>query len=187
MTEDALIAGCLTGSNRHFDELYNKYASLLYAICLRYARDADEANDVLQEGFIKVFQQLKSFDPEKGSFEGWLKRVFINLSIDNYRRKQKMLHTISTDMLGDEMPDEDDDDLQGISISEGQILELIQELPPGFRTVFNLFAVEKMKHKEIADALGISESTSKTQYIRAKKIMQKKITQFYTIHQVAVK
>jgi RNA polymerase sigma factor (sigma-70 family) len=181
MTDDALIAGCLIGSNRHFNELYEKYSSMLYAICLRYAHDADEANDILQEGFIKVFQQLKSFDKNKGAFEGWLKRIFINQSIDNYRRKQKSIHTVSAETLSEEITEDDGLD-EGVAISEKQILELIQEMPTGFRTVFNLFAVEKLKHKEIAEMLGISESTSKTQYIRAKKIMQKKIKEYCSMN-----
>jgi RNA polymerase sigma factor (sigma-70 family) len=186
MTDEALIAGCLQGSERHFNALYDAYASVLYAICLRYAEDSDEANDILQEGFIKVFQQLKTFDKEKGSLEGWLKRIFVNQSIDNYRRKKKMIKTVPADDLEEDIR-EDSEGLEGeVSITESQIMELIKEMPQGFRTVFNLYAVEKMKHKEIAEELGISESTSKTQYIRAKKIMQDKIKRFYTLNKSVV-
>jgi RNA polymerase sigma factor (sigma-70 family) len=180
MTDDALVAGCLEGSNRHFNELYDTYSHVLYGICLRYSRNSDDAYDIFQEGFIKVFQHLKTFDIEKGPLRAWLKKVFVNQSIDYYRRKSKMIHTVSADVLSEDLEDDDADTEPGIT--EEQIMELIQELPDGFRTVFNLFAIEKLKHKEIADLLGITESTSKTQYIRAKKIMQDKIKRFYTIN-----
>jgi RNA polymerase sigma factor (sigma-70 family) len=182
MTDDALIAGCLEGSERHFNELYDTYASVLYAICLRYSKDEDEAHDILQEGFIKVFKTLKSFDSSKGSLEGWLKRIFVNQSIDNYRRKAKMIKTIPADNLGEDVPDDIEMEWD---ISQEEIMTLIQSLPPGFRAVFNLFAVEKMKHKDIGELLGISESTSKTQYIRAKKIMQDKIKLFVESKSIA--
>jgi RNA polymerase sigma factor (sigma-70 family) len=184
MTDDALIAGCLEGSERHFNELYDTYSPVLYAICLRYSKDSDEAQDILQDGFVKIFRELKSFDSAKGSLEVWLKRIFVNQSIDYYRRKMKMIKTVSADILGEDVPDDDEE--IDMDISQEQIMELIQELPPGFRTVFNLFAVEKMKHKEIAEILEISESTSRTQYIRAKKIMQEKIKHFLAVNKSVV-
>ena len=156
--------------------MYDRYSSSLYAICRSYARDPDEAHDILQEGFIKVFQQLKTFDSGKGTFEGWLNRIFINQSIDYYRKRIKLFKSIPVETLSDELPYEQDD--PEIYVSEEQIVELILELPLGFRTIFNLFVIEKMKHKEIAELLGIAESTSRTQYIRAKKMMQEKIIQF---------
>jgi RNA polymerase sigma factor (sigma-70 family) len=183
MTDDAMVAGCLEGSEKHFNELYDTYVSVLYVICLRYSKDEDEAHDILQEGFIKVFRTLKSYDGSKGSLEAWLKRIFVNQSIDNYRRKLKMIKTVRAEDLGDELAE--DNSGNDWDISQEQIMELIQSLPTGFRTVFNLFAIEKMKHKEIGDLLGISESTSKTQYIRAKKIMQDKIQQFLDSKSIA--
>jgi RNA polymerase sigma factor (sigma-70 family) len=173
MDIDDLIAGCLEGSKRHFDELYEKYSYRLYLICLRYSGDEDEAKDILQDGFIKVFMQLKTFDIKKGSFEGWLKRIFINLSIDYYRKKSISLNSVSTDNIPDYFADDDEE--PEYNFTQEQLLGMIQELPIGYRTVFNLYVIDDLGHKEIASLLGISESTSKTQFLKAKKLLQKRI------------
>ena len=179
MHEDELISGCISGSKRHFDYLYETYSYGLYGICLRYSNDEDEAKDLMQEGFIKLFLQLKTFKSEKGSFEGWMKRIFVNNAIDYYRKK-KITSSIPADQVGEELADEREA-MPVYDLSQEQLLELIRNLPQGYRTVFNLYVIENFSHKEIAAALGISESTSKTQFFKARKMLQEKINQMLII------
>lgn len=186
MHDDELIAGCLDGSQRHFNELYEKYSYRLYGICLRYSKDEDEAKDVLQDGFIKVFIQLKTFDINKGSFEGWLKRIFVNQAIDCYRKKKAVINSVPAEDISDEVPDDDREEYD-LDFSKEELLEMIQQLPDGYRTVFNLFVIENMGHKEIATLLGISENTSKTQFFKARKLLREKINQHVLIHQRELK
>lgn len=156
------------------EELYNRFASKMYAVCLRYANNSDDAQDLLQEGFIKVYKNLHRFRAE-GSFEGWVRRVFINSSIEHYRKKQAKLTTVSDK---EENTIEDSDISALDSLAERDIINLIQDLSPGYRTVFNLYVIEGYSHKEIGELLGISEGTSKSQLARAKSILQKKVTQY---------
>ena len=156
------------------EELYNRFAPKMYAVCLRYANNTDDAQDLLQEGFIKVYKNLHRFRAE-GSFEGWIRRVFVNSSIEHFRKKSIQLATVS---------DKEENTIENSDISaldtmaEKDIIRLIQELSPGYRTVFNLYVVEGYSHKEIGEKLGISEGTSKSQLARAKEILQKKVTQY---------
>ncbi|MBO9573321.1 MAG: sigma-70 family RNA polymerase sigma factor [Chitinophagaceae bacterium] len=155
-------------------ELYDRFAGKMYSVCLRYANNADDAQDLLQEGFIKVFKNLHRFRAE-GSFEGWVRRVFVNSSIEHFRKKSIQLSKVSEkeeDTIGDS-------DISALdSLAEKDIIRLIQELSPGYRTVFNLYAIEGYSHKEIAEQLGISEGTSKSQLARARSILQKKVAQY---------
>ena len=167
ISDSDLIRGCMESDRRMQEELYRRFSPRMYAVCLRYAGNAEEAEDILQEGFIKVFKKLDSFRNE-GSFEGWIRRIFVNTAIEHFRRKKYLLpvtekeeNTIEgkyTSVL-DEMGAKD-------------IMALVQELSPGYRTVFNMYVVEGYTHKEIADQLGISEGTSKSQLSRAKVILQ---------------
>lgn len=174
ISESDLIAGCIAGDRKMQEELYNRFASKMYAVCLRYANNADDAQDLLQEGFIKVYKNLHRFRAE-GSFEGWVRRVFINSSIEHYRKKQAKLTTVSDK---EENTIEDSDISALDSLAERDIINLIQDLSPGYRTVFNLYVIEGYSHKEIGELLGISEGTSKSQLARAKSILQKKVTQY---------
>ena len=148
-------------------ELYKRFAPKMYGVCLRYASNSEEAEDILQEGFIKVFNKIGSFRKE-GSFEGWIRRIFVNTAIEQFRKKV-YLQPI-TEM--------DEDTLEGkyLSVldrlSEKDIIQLVQQLSPGYRTVFNMYVVEGYTHKQIAEMLGISEGTSKSQLSRAKMILQ---------------
>jgi RNA polymerase sigma factor (sigma-70 family) len=173
MQVDELIAGCKAGSRTHFSELYESYAPTMYAVCLRYSGSAEEAKDILQEGFINVFTQLKSYDKARGSFEGWLRRIFVHKAIDYFRKRTKSLNLYPIEMA-DIGSDEEVDELP-IDLSVSQLLEMVRELPVGYRTVFNLYVIEEKNHKEIAELLGISESTSKTQFMKARKTLQDKI------------
>ena len=163
------------------EELYNRFASKMYAVCLRYANNSDDAQDLLQEGFIKVYKNLHRFRAE-GSFEGWIRRVFINSSIEHYRKKAAKLSTVSDK---EESTIEDTDITAIDTLAEKDIIRLIQDLSPGYRTVFNLYVIEGYSHREIGELLNISEGTSKSQLARAKGILQKKVTQYLSDTQKA--
>jgi RNA polymerase sigma factor (sigma-70 family) len=156
------------------EELYNRFSGKMYAVCLRYSNNADDAQDLLQEGFIKVYRNLHRFRAE-GSFEGWVRRVFVNSSIEHFRKKSVQLASVSEreeETIGDK-------DINALdTLAEKDIINLIRELSPGYRTVFNLYVVEGYSHSEIADMLGISEGTSKSQLARARGVLQKKVTQY---------
>lgn len=145
----------------------------MYAVCLRYAGNAVEAEDILQEGFIKVFGKIGSYRGE-GSFEGWVRRIFVNTAIEHFRRKT-YLQPI-TEM--------EENTLEGKYLSvldelaERDIIQLVQQLSPGYRTVFNMYVIEGYTHKQIAEMLGISEGTSKSQLSRAKLILQDLVRKF---------
>jgi RNA polymerase sigma-70 factor (ECF subfamily) len=176
MDELQMIAGCKNQDREAQRALYNEYARKMYAICLRYMPDVDSAKDLLQDGFIKVFASINSFQG-KGSFEGWMKRVFVNMALETIR-KQKNMFFISDDVQT--LPDVVDDttEEQMYNISETDLLKMIKELPKGYSTIFNLYAIEDLSHKEIADMLGINEGTSRSQYVRARKILQEKVKQY---------
>jgi RNA polymerase sigma factor (sigma-70 family) len=173
ITETDLIKGCLEGNRRMQEELYRRFSPRMYAVCLRYAGNAEEAQDVLQEGFIKIFKKLDSFRGD-GSFEGWIRRVFVNTAIEHFRRK-KYLQPVT---------EKEENTLEGNylsvldSLAERDIMALVQELSPGYRTVFNMYVVEGYTHKEIGDIMGISEGTSKSQLSRAKVILQEMVKKF---------
>ena len=173
ISESDLIKGCLAGDIRMQQELYNRFAPKMYAVCLRYSNNPDDAQDLLQEGFIKIFRNLDKFRAE-GSFEGWVRRVFLNTSIEHYRRKVNLTSTSDKE----EFMIEDNHWNALDRLAEKDIVLMIQELSPGYRTVFNLYAVEGYSHKDIAGMLGISEGTSKSQLARAKGILQKRVEQF---------
>jgi RNA polymerase sigma-70 factor (ECF subfamily) len=148
-------------------ELYNRFAPKMYGVCLRYAANAEEAEDILQEGFIKVFKKAGSFRGE-GSFEGWIRRIFVNTAIEHYRKKiylQPITEHEASTVEGKYLSVLD-------SLAEKDIIKLVQQLSPGYRTVFNMYVVEGYTHKQIAEQLGISEGTSKSQLSRAKQILQ---------------
>jgi RNA polymerase sigma factor (sigma-70 family) len=174
VSESDLIKGCIAGDRRLQEELYRRFSPKMYAVCLRYANNADDAQDLLQEGFIKVYRNLHRFRAE-GSFEGWIRRVFVNTSIEHFRKKSTRLSMV-TDKEENTIVDADITAIH--KLAEKDIINIIQELSPGYRTVFNLYVVEGYSHKEIGELLGISEGTSKSQLARAKGVLQKKITQY---------
>ena len=174
ISESDLINGCIQGNRQMQEELYNRFSGKMYAVCLRYANNAEDAQDLLQEGFIKVFRNLHRFRAE-GSFEGWIRRVFVNSSIEHFRKKSLQLSKVSDK---EENTIEDSDISALDQLAEKDIIALVQELSPGYRTVFNLYVVEGYSHKEIGEMLDISEGTSKSQLARARSILQKKVTQY---------
>jgi len=173
ISEADLIQGCLKGDSKIQKELYNRFAPKMYAVCLRYANNAENAQDLLQEGFVKIFRNLNRFRGE-GSFEGWIRRIFVNTSIEYYRKKTNVFSITERENLMVE-----DGGLNALDkLAEKDIIKLVQELSPGYRTVFNLYTIEGFSHKEIGVMLGISEGTSKSQLARAKGILKKKVEQF---------
>ncbi|HUM46876.1 MAG TPA: sigma-70 family RNA polymerase sigma factor [Chitinophagales bacterium] len=153
--------------------MYQKYQSKMFAVCYRYSRSREEAEDTFHEGFMKVFDNIASF-AKKGSLEGWIRKIMVNTAIEKYR-KGKHLSFIVNMHESAELSDHyfSDDILDRIEAAE--LIALIQKLPPAYQIVFNLYVMEGMKHKEISACLGISEGTSKSNLYEAKSILQKLI------------
>jgi len=151
-------------------KIYQLFSPMLYGLCLKYMRNEDDAKDVFQEAFVIVFQKMEQYKFE-GSFEGWIKRIFINKLLETLKKRKKGV--LFLDVFDTEIAPEEE--LELVPIEQEKLLEYIQELPDQYRTVFNLFVFEKMKHKEIAKLLEISEGTSKSNLNRAKCILKKKI------------
>jgi RNA polymerase sigma factor (sigma-70 family) len=171
MTEERLIKGSIEGNARVQKQLYERYSPAMYGICLRYAGDPDEAADILQEGFIKVFTRLEDYRYE-GSFEGWIRRIIINTAINHLIKQKK--HQGQEDIeevYGETMPDPSALD----RLQHRDLIRMVQQLPPGYRMVFNLYEIEGYSHKEIAEIMGISINTSKTQLLHARRYLQRKI------------
>lgn len=167
-----IIFGCQRKKYRYQKKLYDLYASLLYGICLRYLKNVDDANDALQEGFITVYEKIVDYRGE-GSFEGWIKRVQVNTCLMQLRKQKNRLLFDGINVEEIENIEEESSEL--INIEPEMILEYIQELSRGYRTVFNMYVVDGFTHKEIAERLSISEGTSKSQLARAKKILKQKL------------
>lgn len=167
-----LVKQCKNGSHKAFDDLYAKYSPVLFGICLRYARDYSSAEDILQEAFITIINKIEGYRFE-GSFEGWLKRVTVNTAI-NYIRKQSRQNLFRIDDESYHDPPSQEADVVS-SLSEKELMQHIQALPDGYRTVFNMFVIEGYKHTEIAEILGVTESTSRTQLAKARRTLQNEL------------
>lgn len=171
-----LIQGCLNGDRRSQQAVYKLLYGKMKAVCLRYTKDSDQAMDVLQEGFIKVFQNMEKYTGV-GSFEGWVRRIMVNLSIDRFRKQKNDFLLLNSNMspedFEDEIEDEADENAVDYDFKPSQIIEAMQQLSPAYRTVFNLYVFENYTHQDIADSLGISVGTSKSNYAKAKRNMKK--------------
>ncbi len=172
MQEKKLIEKCLKNNRKAQKYLYEKYSPVMLGICIRYSDNISDAEDILQEGFIKIFTYLKKFE-NKGSFEGWLKRIMVNTAITFYHKNLK--HKYHSDLSDVQETKMKYSDVSSADFTQEELLNVIQTLPKGYRTIFNMYAIEGYKHKEISKALNIEISTSKSQYHRAKKIIQKKL------------
>lgn len=167
----SLIEGCRSGNRLSQKALYDALSRKMFAVCLRYMGDRDAAEDVLQDGFVTLFSKLDSFSGA-GSFEGWARKIFVNTALMSLRRKDVLRNTEEVDAafgLSEDSPTP----VQQIGYRE--LMKLVSELPPGFRTVFNMYVIEGYSHKEIAEALGITEVTSRSQLQRARTLLQDKI------------
>lgn len=174
-----LAKACLDGSSKAQALLYDKYSRQMMALCLRYGKDYEEARDMFQDGFIKVFNKMDKYNG-KGPLGAWIRRTIVNNALDHIRRSQREQKNISLFEVDYKL--ESDSEVQPFEeeqplLSAEKLTELISKMPVGYRTVFNLYAVEEYTHKEIAEQLGITESTSKTQYRKAKAYMRKLIAE----------
>lgn len=167
-----LIEGCKRQDRKCQQQVYSTLYGKMLAVCYRYARDNDEAKDILQDGFMKVFEKIERFN-SGGSFEGWVRRIIVNTAIDYYRkRKKEFLIEDETNIKDEaEWKDIEEDAYSGLSVNS--VVECIQQLSPAYRTVFNLYIMEGYSHQEIADEIGISVGTSKSNLAKAKANVKK--------------
>lgn len=165
--ERVLIENCIKGDRKSQKVLYDMFSPKMYSICLRYSKNQMDAEDILQEGFVKLFNNLNGFRGE-GSFDGWVRKIFVNTAIEHFRRKG--LNTVIGDGVENSVADGQQNGLD--NLYEKDIINSSMILSDGYRTVFNLYAVEGYSHKEIAIHLGITESTSKSQFSRAKALLR---------------
>lgn len=171
-TIDSLFEACKSNNRVAQERLYNLTASNMLAVCMRYASSIYEAEDILQTGYIKVFTQINSFK-QQGSFEGWIRRIMVNTAIEFFRKNKKTVPITNIESLHEDI----DSGFNMDHLELNDLLILIQELPDGYRMVFNMYVIEGYSHREIAEQLEISESTSKSQLLRARGRLMKKIKQ----------
>ncbi len=169
---EKVIEGCIKNKRKAQIELYAHYAPMLLAVCLRYVADKSEAEDILQDSFFKILKNIKEYKG-KGHFENWMRKIVVNTAITNFHREKKHYYH-------DEIETVKDVDLQfkitpHSELEVKELYELLKSMPDGYRMIFNLYAIEGFKHKEIAEKLNIDESTSKTQYLRAKNWLIKRM------------
>ncbi len=168
MSLKKLINKCKLKDRKAQSEIYQLYTGKLFALCLKYSRNYQEAQDNLQNGFITIFNKIEQYN-FKGSFEGWLKRIIINTALQTYREKNVL------NLVTEEIPEEVDVEIDEEHVSLDFLLKLIQELPNRYRLVFNLYVLDGYSHREIATMLNISEGTSKSNLSRARVILRDKI------------
>ena len=173
MTDEQLVTGCLKGDPSAQKALYQSYARKMMSSCMRYASDREQAQDILQDGFVKVFQKMDHFRGD-GPLGGWIARTMVNTALDHLRRNKPYDHSLDL-TEAEHLHAEDEHVLSAMTTDE--IMDLIQALPAGYRTVFNLFAIEGYDHAEIADLLGCGESTSRSQLAKARRMLQARIAQ----------
>ena len=169
---DKIVDRCKKGDRKAGEQLYRMFSAKMFAVCIQYSKSREEAEDNLQDGFIKVLESIGQYKG-KGSFEGWMKRIFINTALEKFRKNRSV-------QVVEEVPevvDEDDVD-DDVSIPPEVLFEFVNQLPEKYRLVFNLYVMEDMQHKEIAALLGISDGTSKSNLARAKEILKRKINAY---------
>lgn len=174
MDDEILVQKCVSGNGEAQRELFNRFSPLMLGVAMRYIKDKERAEDVIQDGFIKVYKNLYRFE-HKGSLEGWIRRIVVNTALDQLRKNKKNINDLHLDDSKFEIVQKS----EAIGILETEILmDIVQQLPDGYRVVFNMFAIEGYTHKEIAKSLKISESTSKSQYSRAKSVLRKTLKKY---------
>jgi len=173
-----LASECASGNRKAQERLYRLFYGRMLPVCMRYAKNSEVAKDLLQDSFIKVFSKIKTYDG-KGSLEGWIRRLVVNTAIDAFRKKKKdFVLTESIENIQDVEEEDGDGDPE---FKASQIIEAMQELTPAYRAVFNMYIFEEMSHKEIAEKLGISEGTSKSNLSKAKRNLKKILLRDYRI------
>ncbi|MCD4773746.1 MAG: RNA polymerase sigma factor [Bacteroidales bacterium] len=173
---EEVIQGCVKGKRKSQEMLFNIFSKKMFAVCLYYSKNKDEAEDILHNGFLKIFENIKQYKG-RGSFEGWVRKIFVNTALEKFR-SQTFLTAVNDQIEYDYMT-EDADIISKLSSEE--LIKMIQELSPAYRMVFNLYAVEGYSHEEISKKLEIAEGTSKSNLARARKILQKKVRNRFTL------
>ena len=169
---DRIIEKCKKGNREAEEQLYKMFSAKMFATCIQYSKDRAEAEDNLQDGFIKIFESIGQYSG-KGSIEGWMKRIIINTALEKYRKNRNL-------QLVEELPDIEDSDIndENIDIPGKVLFEFVEQLPERYRLVFNLYVMEEMSHKEIAAMTAITEGTSKSNLARAREILRKKVKEY---------
>ena len=174
MSDKEIILGCLQHDSNYQKLLFDKYSGVLFTICRRYFKDPGLAEDALQEGYIRIFHKLEQFKFE-GSFEGWLKRIMVNVCLRKLQGELKQYNWTDLDQaVGQSVKP-----TAVAVIGEEDLMALIAQLPAGYRTVFNMYAIDGYSHSEIAERLGITDSTSRSQLVKARKMLQKLLEELY--------
>ena len=171
MDDSTLVKECIKGNAKAQRLLFDKFSQKMLGVCLRYTKSQDEAEDALQEGFVKAFSKLKDFS-NQGSLEGWIRRIMVNTSLDAIRKNTKFMKDVSIDTVDYQIGNEDFI-VEGLNAED--LMKLINSMPDGYKVIFNMFAIEGYSHQEISTTLGISESTSKSQYMRAKGYLRNRL------------
>src|SRR5579863_6769488 len=169
-TIDELVKRCRAGERKSQELLYKQFASKMLGVCLRYATDRMEAEDMLQNGFIRVFQKINDYRGD-GAFEGWVRRIMVHSSIEYYRKHHKMMQVVELEAGSEPSVNA----AASANLDAKDLMILIQQLAPGYRIVFNLYAIEGYSHKEVSELTGISEGASKSQLSRARAILKEQI------------
>lgn len=169
---DSIIRGCLTGDRASQARLYHLFASKMMAVCMWYARNREEAEEILQDGFVRVFRYMHTYSRE-GSFEGWVRSIMVSAALSKYRNKSTRMWVVTE--FNNNVHDVSEKADFTSKYDERELIKLVQQLPPAYRMVFNLYVFEGLKHREIAEALQVSEGTSKSNLADARKILQNAI------------
>lgn len=183
-----LIDGCIAGDRRSQRRVYELFYGKMMAVCMRYTKNTDQAKDILQDGFIKVFACMDKFN-RAGSFEGWIRRIVVNTAIDHFRRSKNAYLLLGEERSIEDFGDQDEEDV--LAEEEGEeewdvrpadVINAMQKLTPAYRTVFNLYVFEEHTHQEIANMLGINVGTSKSNLAKAKHNLKKLLTKGQKLH-----
>lgn len=169
LEDDKIIQGCREKNRNAQQELFLKYGRKMYGFCLRYSNNSDDANDLLQDGFLKVFDNIGSYKGDS-PLQSWMSRVFINLAISRFRKSASGPRFV--DMEDSDIPQSEEDETKVEAHDLDTVMAAIQRLPEKYRLVINMYAIDKLGHKEIADQLGITEGTSKSQLSRARQLLK---------------
>lgn len=174
INEEQIVFRCLEKDPLAQKHLFEYYSKRMMGVSLRYSKDIEEAQDILQMGFVKIFEKLETYSHE-GSLEGWIRRIIVNTALDSIRKNKKLLDNVSIENVDYQLSNNDETALEALSAQD--LLRVIQKMPLGFKTVFNMYVIEGYSHKEIAEALGITVSTSKSQFSRARAYLKKILIQ----------
>ena len=169
-----IIKRCRQGDRRAQEAVYNLLAGKMFAICMRYCANYEDARDLLHDGFVTIFTKIEKFN-NVGSFEGWVRRIFVNQAVEWYRNKVKVTMVSCDENERHFVEPENDDEMGAYGLTEVELLNMVEELPQQYKIVFNLYAIEGLSHREISEKLGISEGTSRSNLLRARGIMQKQV------------